>query len=65
MQLFILSRFLNQEANLYIDMQTFNTVYKNEIIPEIKGFVEQLSSIINNFQDEKFEQEFNEIKKYI
>lgn len=65
MQIFILSRFLNQNASLYTDMQMFNTVYKDKIIPEIKKFTEKLNFIINNSQNKKFEKEFNNIKKFI
>lgn len=65
MQLFILSRFLNQEASLYTDMQVLNSTYRNEIIPEIKEFVESMSSTIINEDSAKFEQEFNNLKQFI
>jgi len=65
MQLLILSRFLNQEASLYTDMQIFNSVYRDEIIPEIKNFVESMSSIVTNQESEKFEWEFNNLKQFI
>jgi len=65
MQLFILSRFLNQEASLYTDMQMCNSTYRNEIIPEIKSFVGDMSNTVINQDSEKFEQEFNNLKEFI
>jgi hypothetical protein len=47
MQMLILSRFLNQEASLYTDMQFLNEHYKESILPEIKNYVEFLQNIIN------------------
>lgn len=65
MQLFILSRFLNQEASLYTDMQICNTIYRDNIIPEMKNFADKMSDIITHKQSEKFEEEFNKLKKFI
>jgi prephenate dehydrogenase len=65
MQLLILSRFLNQEASLYTDMQMYNTVYKNEIIPEIKSYADYLTGIISVNEEFRFEEEFNSVKDFI
>ncbi|EKE29606.1 MAG: Prephenate dehydrogenase [uncultured bacterium (gcode 4)] len=65
MQLLILSRFLNQEAKLYTDMQMCNTIYKNEIIPEIREYSDYLTKIITDKDDGKFEEEFNSVKDFI
>lgn len=47
MQLYILARFLNQEAPLYTDMQMQNTIYKNEILPDIRSYFDGLARIID------------------
>ncbi|MDD2516165.1 MAG: prephenate dehydrogenase/arogenate dehydrogenase family protein [Candidatus Gracilibacteria bacterium] len=65
MQLFILSRFLNQEASLYTDMQMCNSTYKNEIVPEILDYAQMLFSIIGQNDSERFENEFNDLKQFI
>ena len=65
MQMLILSRFLNQNASLYTDMQFYNDHYKDEILPEIKEYVNFLEDVIESWKEEVFEQEFNEIKAYI
>lgn len=65
MQMLILSRFLNQNASLYTDMQFFNDHYKEEILPEIKNYVNFLEDVIESWKEEVFEQEFNDIKAYI
>ncbi len=65
MQLCILARFLNQEAALYTDMQMQNTIYKNEILPDIESYFKELGDIVANDESEKFEQEFNSVKSYI
>lgn len=65
MQMLILSRFLNQNASLYTDMQFYNDHYKDEILPEIKDYVSFLEDVIESGKEEVFEQEFNEIKAYI
>ena len=65
MQLCILARFLNQEAGLYTDMQMNNTVYKDEILPEIETYFLKLREIIECDEHEKFEKEFNDMKEYI
>lgn len=65
MQLRILSRFLKQEASLYTDMQIYNTMYKNEILPDIEKYFKNLECIIENKDTNKFENEFNSIKEYI
>lgn len=65
MQLFILSRFLNQNASLYTDMQMYNTLYKNEILPDIKEYFDLVLDLVNNKKTKEFEKEFNEIKDYI
>lgn len=64
-QFLLLSRFLNQEASLYTDMQLYNTIYKNELIPEMKDFINTFSDIIQNWKEKEFENEFNDIKKFI
>lgn len=65
MQMLILSRFLNQNAALYTDMQFYNDHYKDEILPEIKNYVTFLEDVIESGKEDVFEQEFNEIKAYI
>ncbi len=65
MQMLILSRFLNQNASLYTDMQFYNDHYKNEILPEIKNYVNFLEDVIESWKEDVFENEFNEIKAYI
>ncbi len=65
MQISILARFLNQEAALYTDMQTENTIYTHEILPDIEMYFRNLSSVIRNGRGDEFEQEFNSIKNYI
>lgn len=65
MQLSILARFLNQEAALYTDMQTENTIYKDEILPDIEAYFHTLSSIIQGSRGDEFEHEFNSVKNYI
>lgn len=65
MQLMILGRFLNQEASLYSDMQIYNSIYKNEILPEIKNYTAFLEDIIHNEKSSHFEQEFDSIKTYM
>lgn len=65
MQMLILSRFLNQNASLYTDMQFYNDHYKEEILPEIKSYVSFLEDIIESWKEDVFENEFNEIKAYI
>jgi prephenate dehydrogenase len=42
MQLCILSRFLNQEASLYTDMQVYNTKYRDEILSDIESYIKNL-----------------------
>lgn len=65
MQLFILSRFLNQEASLYTDMQMHNTIYKNEIITEMKNYVNKMQGVILNQDENAFEDEFNNLKNFV
>lgn len=65
MQLFLMSRFLKQHAGLYTDMQMHNEVYKDEIIPEIKEFVNYLENMIENNDVEKFQEEFEKIKEFV
>ncbi len=65
LQLIILSRFLNQNASLYTDMQMYNPVYKSNVIPEIQNFVNYLQDVINNSDAISFENEFNNMKKYV
>ena len=65
MQLCILSRFLNQNASLYTDMQMYNDLYKKEILPDIKDYFDLVWDLINNKKHSEFENEFNEIKTYI
>lgn len=65
MQISILARFLNQEAALYTDMQTENTIYTHEILPDIEMYFRNLSSVIRDGGGDEFEQEFNSIKNYI
>lgn len=65
MQMLILSRFLNQNASLYTDMQFYNDHYKDEILPEIKDYVTFLEDVIESWKEDVFENEFNEIKAYI
>ncbi len=65
MQLFILSRFLNQNAWLYTDMQMHNELYKNEILPDIKEYFSFIDDLVQNNKKENFENEFKSIKRYI
>ncbi len=65
MQLSILARFLNQEAELYTDMQIENTIYKNEILPDIQSYLSQVIWTIQDNKSDEFEKEFNSIKEYI
>lgn len=65
MQLIILSRFLNQKASLYTDMQIYNTIYKNEVISEIENFVKYLKDIVLNEDINTFENTFEKIKDFI
>lgn len=65
MQMLILSRFLNQESSLYTDMQFFNEYYKNNILPDIQDYISLLEGIINSWNTQKFENEFNNLKNYI
>lgn len=65
MQLFILARFLNQEAGLYTDMQMENEIYKKEILPDIEKYFKNISFMVNENKTEDFEWEFNKVKKYI
>lgn len=58
LQVLILSRFLNQNASLYTDMQMENTFYKDSILPEIKKYVDFLQEIIQSWKVESFEKEF-------
>lgn len=46
MQLFILARFLNQEASLYTDMQMYNDVYKKEILTDIQQYFKSVGSMV-------------------
>jgi len=61
----ILSRFLNQNAALYTDMQFYNDFYKEEILPEIKDYVSFLEDTIESWREDVFEKEFNDVKDYI
>lgn len=65
MQMLILSRFLNQKASLYTDMQFYNDHYKETILPEIKDYVNFLEDIIESWDTQTFENEFNEVKNYV
>jgi len=65
MQLYILSRFLKQNASLYTDMQMHNKLYKEQILPDMIEHFQYLNSLINNNETEKFEKEFNDIKNYL
>ncbi len=65
MQLCILARFLNQEASLYTDMQMQNTIYKEEILPEILSYFSELTWIIQSERSEDFSREFDIIKKHV
>ncbi|EKE26165.1 MAG: Prephenate dehydrogenase [uncultured bacterium (gcode 4)] len=65
MQTFIFSRFLWQQSSLYADMQICNKVYKKEILKELVSFTKQLEEIIQNDDFEAFEQEFEDLKKFI
>ncbi|MDD3302567.1 MAG: prephenate dehydrogenase/arogenate dehydrogenase family protein [Candidatus Gracilibacteria bacterium] len=65
MQMLILSRFLNQNASLYTDMQFYNDFYKEEILPEIKDYVSFLEDTIESGREDVFEKEFNDVKDYI
>ncbi|MDD2917268.1 MAG: prephenate dehydrogenase/arogenate dehydrogenase family protein [Candidatus Gracilibacteria bacterium] len=65
MQLCILARFLNQEAALYTDMQTENTVYRNEILPDIESYFHDLAELLRTGQGTDFENEFNLAKAHI
>lgn len=65
MQMLILSRFLNQNASLYTDMQFYNDFYKEEILPEIKDYVSFLEDTIESWREDVFEKEFNDVKDYI
>lgn len=64
MQLCILARFLNQNACLYTDMQMFNSLYKDEILQDIKKYFNFVDNLIENKKINEFENEFNEIKNY-
>lgn len=65
MYIFILARFLNQEASLYTDMQMHNSVYKKEILTDIGQYFTSMSSMVDECRTEDFEAEFNKVKKYI
>ena len=64
-QMLILARFLNQNASLYTDMQIHNDYYKESILPEIKDYVDFLEDIINSWDIESFEKEFNDVKNHM
>lgn len=65
MQLFILSRFLNQNADLYTDMQMYNKMYSDEILPDLKKHLNFLDDLIKNKKHNEFENEFNSLKNFI
>jgi len=65
MQLFILARFLNQEASLYTDMQMYNDVYKKEILIDIQQYFKSVGSMVQEWRSSDFEREFNKVKEYI
>lgn len=65
MQMLVLARFLNQSASLYTDMQFYNEYYKKEILPQLDLTVKSLKEIIEKWDIEKFEEEYNDIKDYI
>lgn len=65
MQLFILARFLNQDASLYTDMQMENTVYKEQILPDIATYFSTITEVIRQNDTETFAKEFSAIKNYI
>ncbi len=65
MQLFILARFLNQDASLYTDMQMENTVYKEQILPDIASYFSSITKIVQDGDTEGFRDEFSAIKNYI
>lgn len=46
-------------------MQICNKVYKKEILKELVSFTKQLEEIIQNDDFEAFEQEFEDLKKFI
>lgn len=65
MQLLILCRFLNQNASLYTDMQMHNSLYKNEVLGDIKDYFNHIDDLVQNTKNEDFEKEFNDIKDFI
>lgn len=65
MQLCILSRFFKQEASLYTDMQVYNPLYQQQILPEIEAYFKNLEGIIDEKNTTQFETEFESIKAYL
>lgn len=63
MQLCILGRFLNQNAGLYTDMQVYNSVYRDEILPEILHYLEEVTDTIKSHDTNLFEAEFEAIRR--
>ncbi len=65
MQTYIFSRFLWQQAWLYWDMQICNDTYKKDILPLINRKTKKLTKIIQNWDFEMFENEFEDLKAFI